>query len=756
MTNKRLLADLDRVGRILNEAKKAGRKLSSVQRKEIANVISVAKSSIGELTNANNAASRQAVQKRVALYRSVKEGLMTKEASVQDFADIRRAMARLYAQAMRLKAAAEGIKNLEATTNRLSAAPELEKLDKGHATSEQIKAPAKSGSAKLERIARIRQRIAERRKTQKLANIPVSDDAQSGNVISGDDRLDNPKNGERPSMKTDTSAQSGETVPADTSLVDQGNIPVLEEGKPEAAQGVGSNPAVSMTATKKKATNLYIRAAEFAKQADLEKDVAKKKKLSARVTVLERAADKMVQSMAMVKGNKTLEKKVRFATLTDEQRKNIRARIAAKKKANTAATEKEAEKVIFAANDKVLLADGSIGSVKACVEDKVTVTIGGVDKEVLANTIRKLTSKSPEKKAEKTANTVENKETSAPKKGSVVDRVKEAIKAVRSGKKHATQKTAQDIPPAVAPDTPEEVKEEVKEVNTAPEGDTVGKSETKTVGINPDTGKWTANITDTAVVEFEDEADARSFITSANKVKEGQYTMDSADPSKPEGSEDGQKKMKGLDQKGKDYGTTSKDEKVDPQTGSVSKTKQSTAMNPGAPTDSSNAKSRPEGEAVGQNIMKGLDQKGKDYGNTKPDEKVNPQLSMLAGKLATSEKKVQVLAETNKKQGDRLKELEAERLVDRAVKVSAITEEQRVEQKAILAELYANARAEFRAYARLIDNMEAIASKSPVEKISDRKVRRIEASMMRKQGELVEAADSPSEGSLDRGNFFDE
>jgi predicted DNA-binding transcriptional regulator YafY len=148
---------------------------------------------------------------------------------------------------------------------------------------------------------------------------------------------------------------------------------------------------------------------------------------------------------------------------------------------------------------------------------------------------------------------------------------------------------------------------------------------------------------------------------------------------------------------------------------------------------------------VTQTKLKGLDQAAKDYGNTTKEQQVNPQFSAIA-------RKNQILASTLNEHKLRLSVVEAKLVVDRAVKVGASAEAQRLEQETVLAELYRSSPAEFKAYARLIADLETNSGKKD---IAMRTVDKVKAAM-EKRGSLVVEGSEGSSHSLDTGNFFDD
>ena len=86
---QRLLADLDRAGRTMAQVKQAGKKLSANDAKGIGAVIRAAKRSFDIRIEANKQALGKAIQQRVAIFKSAKEGLLTGEAGKKELASVR-------------------------------------------------------------------------------------------------------------------------------------------------------------------------------------------------------------------------------------------------------------------------------------------------------------------------------------------------------------------------------------------------------------------------------------------------------------------------------------------------------------------------------------------------------------------------------------------------------------------------------------------------------------------------------------------
>lgn len=433
---------------------------------------------------------------------------------------------------------------------------------------------------------------------------------------------------------------------------------------------------------KVKATNLYKKAVELLKAAKAEKDVEKKATLERKASLFDSMADKLVAGIKV----------------------------------------KKTASVTYAANDKVVLPDGCVATVKSINGNKMIVDASGIEKEAMVDTVKKVESKDMDK------NDKEQKE----KKSSITDRIQAAIKAVKGSKKVADA----DMPPVAT---------EGGEPATAKEGDTVSKSETTTMSPSFDqaVGKWMVNKSETEVLSFDSEEAAKAFIATAKKItaEKADDIVQSGDVSRPEGEVTVSKELKGLDQAGKDEGATTKDQKVDPQLSMIAKIK--AAKEKKADILDSGSEKKPDSTAPVAKELKGLDQVGKDGGDSTKEQKIDPVLNVMAQKVASLEKE-------NKTQIARLMELESSMLVDRAVKVGAISEEQYGEQKQILAELYGSNKAEFNAYARLIENLEKNSTKAT---LASRKIDQVKVALERKAS-LVNNEVVTS--SLDNGTLFDD
>jgi hypothetical protein len=73
----------------------------------------------------------------------------------------------------------------------------------------------------------------------------------------------------------------------------------------------------------------------------------------------------------------------------------------------------------------------------------------------------------------------------------------------------------------------------------------------------------------------------------------------------------------------------------------------------------------------------------------------------------------------------------------------------------VLAELYQNSPAEFKAYSRLIANLESNAEKTPT--LASRGVKKVEASLLGRKSTLVDGSETVrGSGSLENGTLFDD
>jgi hypothetical protein len=284
-------------------------------------------------------------------------------------------------------------------------------------------------------------------------------------------------------------------------------------------------------------------------------------------------------------------------------------------------------------------------------------------------------------------------------------------------------------------------------------GATVQTLTSNVANFNPATNKWEVAVSNTQVMEFPDEASAKAHLKTA--AAEKPEIIDSANPKAPASQEGVVKNLKGLDQSGKDGGATTKDQKVDEQQGPIAhvSAKVATTENKNAPTDACTTKVTDSSESIVSKI-KGLTQDAKGYKSTKPEQVMDPQLGPLKEVTAANEK-VRVVEATNKKLLAQLSVTESKLLADRAVKVCAITEAQRTEQEVVLAELYQNSPAEFKAYSRLIANLESNAEKTPT--LASRGVKKVEASLLGRKSTLVDGSETVrGSGSLENGTLFDD
>lgn len=878
MNKKKLKADLDKVGQMIDTAKKANKQLTAEQVKEATNILRRTNASMIFLKRMNAKSSKTATEKTAALDKSVKESLIKEADATTEKVSLRKESSVLKIMAKRIQLSLDSVRKLSTMVRELSgktsgkvpgvpdgtgplgAGPEkgrglgpckqtgelpegqttgadasekqaasdsLEAEDKGVASDAQVQAPEKApGSADA-----VNTPAVETSGDQAAGNVPDPQNSQPDYGVtppaetSGDQAAGNvpdPQNSQtdygvtppvtdsaaqaageaageaasaspapdvaaskaakevpggfeasvkhfenkadfKPKTAGDTKKAAAEKLCAYIKREKYGSLAALRSAingfckganieYPEKApvprclyssvirkagkttKGTGTKPVAKvsdkkvqakdvMASAKNRAKILYARAIKLIEEASKEK-AAKKTDLEKRASTLEAMADAILKNAA---------KKVK-ASKADQKAMPKAAPKAVPKKATkekTAVAKTDAATAVFASGDAVLLADGSIGKVSTIDGDKLQVSIGGVDKEVLAQTVKKIT---------EGCNVAEKPK----KKLSIKEKVKEAISLIRSGGKTvAKTKTADiDVIPAVAPDAPESTIEEVTESG----GNSVSTSEAKSLQFVDGLG-WTVNESETEVVSFgEDKGAAEGYVQAKKAAMQQDKVIDSADHAVPEGSEGVQKKLKGLDQTGKDYGTTTKEEKVNPQTSMIGKAtkKTATGQNPGEPTDSTTSRV-PDGSQDGQKVLKGLDQKGKGYSTTQPNQRVNEQFSMLASKN-------KILSESNKRMADRLSSLESTTLAGRAVKVGAITEEQRTGQIAILADLYSNSRAEFNAYSRLIANLE-----SQDDMVGNRTVAKVRSAMANKKAIVVEASDaSPIDSSLENGTFFED
>ena len=736
---KQIMQDLDKVGQLIDQTRKTGGKLSAAQVSQAKRTLGAAVAELFRIKAANFKQQQALLAKKTAIKKSASERLITQADAQTELKSAFSTSLTVRTAARNIQSAIDQTKKLAAEVNKLAASPELEKLEKGHASSEAIKAPApaKQSTIRQDIKARIQARFNRRAEQDPTAKhdegtVPVNRPPQKGMA---------------PGMPPQ--------------FPDAGNVEERETGAPKAktpqAPGVNEGgPAVAptMAGRRNRARSMYTRAMALTKKAAAEKDQAVKAKTLRTASILEKMADKLMAGKAVVR---------------------------------TAAKVTRASTTVFATTERVLLADGSIGVISAVNGKMLKVSVAGVEKDVMASTVKRIMSvkkaaekdvsvkadektvtiKLPTEMVERAVDKVEDKaegKAEAPKapkaekpeaaeapkaekpempemKGaSISDRIKSAIAVVRGSKKTAAE------PPA--PEMPKEVKPEAKAAPASSEG-TVGKSFTTTYAPAPN-GKFNVQISETEVVECETEQEAQALVARSSKVLATAQTpdspTDSATTKRPDAMADVSKTLKGLDQAGKDYGTTSKDEKVDPQFSMVRK---STALTKDSPTDSATTK-RPDASADVAKTLKGLDQAGKGYGSTSKDKQVDPQFSMIK----KSQLKEKILADSNRKMAERLSVTEAALLADRAVKVGAATEEQRAEQQTVLAELYRESPAEFKAYNRLISSLET--NKAPAT-LASRTVNKVQAALSRRHGEVVDASTSTVvSASLEAGTFFED
>ena len=771
--NQKIMAGLDKVGRILSEAKKAGKPLSTTAVAECRQILKDASRQLFLLKAANAREAQAVAAKRAALNKSVKESLIGKADGQKEAVLVSKASVGTKIRARRITASIEAIKRLADQVNELSgtamptkpvepAVVDAKKMANREAMKKRIAERLKKKSIS-ERIKARREAFLKAKKanTDKSAASPRNEELDKGvdtsNQIAtptkvkvtapGESTPQNvavDKSGIGNEAELDHQSQMEGAKPAVKDAANKGNADALDHQKQ-----MEKKPAVKMSAKKARAKRMYIQASELLKQAEAEKDTAKKSNLNKRVLMLERMADKLAaddknghqQASRPQKGTNALLQRVR-----DRRVAGFFTDPKLKKEDQLPDTPEtiEASTITFAANDQVLLADGVVGKVSAVADDKLTVNVAGIDKEVLADSVKKITSM---KKEETAKEACDDKPKKKEKKMSIKEKIQAAAEFMRTGgkKKTAVDEGANDVPIAIADDAPAAT----VEVASESAGGTVGQTESKVINYVDGIG-WTVNKTNNEVVSFgEDKGAAESFVkTMAKKRAQKQDDLiDSANVSTPASQEGIQKNLKGLDQKGKDYGTTSKDEKVNPQTsmiGKAGKDVKATAITKDSPVDSATTKA-PE-QVDNQKKLKGLDQAGKGYGATSADQKIDPRFSVFA-------RKERILTETTKKQAQRLAVVEAKLLVDRAVKVGTIAEEQRTDQEQVLAELYASSPSEFRAFDRLVATMETNPAKKTV---ASRTVKKVMNSMENRDSVIVEAEAGTGDASLESGNFFED
>ena len=753
---KQLMSGLDRVGQVIDAARTSKTRLTAAQVHEAKRTLGSAAAELFRLKAANAASVAQLQAKRAALTKSAGEKLISEADAKNGHREVQGARFKLHQAAKGIQAAIDQTKVLAAEVNKLAAAPELEKLDKGHTTDESIKAPTKAPVKSTIDPEALRKRLALRRKATE--NMQTVHD--EGTVPT-----------DRPPTKGLTTGMPPKYPDAGTTVKRERGAPVTS---PEQAPGMNlGEPAVS--ASKKRAKHLYLRAMSLTKQAAAESNKIKQAKTLRQAQMLERLADRII-----AKGNAPVPSKPEedyFKKKELERRKQkgqgdtstTSSRVASRfiRRAAVASTS------VYSATDRVLLADGSIGTVSSVNGENLMVSVAGVEKPVLANTVKRISVKSaadvsvkadeknvtikiPTEKVEEAVEKVDAAEKTekptpkadkpeAPKMdkpedkavgASVADRVRAAVSMVRGGKKVAAEPA-----PAVA-DKPEAA--------PAKDNGTVGKSFTMSYSPAAN-GKFNVNISETEIVECDTEDEAKALVARGSKVTATTHNpdapTDASTTKTPDSAANISQTLKGLDQSSKDYGTTSKDEKADPQ---FSMLKKATTNNPDSPTDASTTKA-PAASVDITKTLKGLDQAGKGYSSTSKEEVADPQFSMVK----KSQLKEKILVESNRKLADRLSITEAQILADRAVKVGAITEEQRSEQQTVLAELYRNSQAEFKAFSRLIATLETKQAAAP--SMANRVVNKVQASIARRQSEIVDAsAPVGVAASLDSGTFFED
>jgi hypothetical protein len=630
MKNKRLLSNLDRVGKLLSAAGKRGR-LAPVTANVCRKVLKDATKELFSIKSSILKESKKLSTKKAALDKSIKESLIDKKEGFNESRHVSKAAIKYRVRQKQVQASIDAVKRL---------ASEINNLD--------------SGNSKT---------MSNRTKNRRL------------------------------------------------SLSDKKRIAKRYNRK--RAQG----PEVYDTTKKARAKRLYLKAASFLEQSEKEKDVKKKASLKRRSAVMEKLADNVINTSSKPSRNSSKVSK----SISERMKQRIAQRRKARKQNKTMSINKSSAdvKAMYSVDDSVLLPDGVVGKINCVDNDKLTVSIAGVDKEVMADTVKKISDYNKDKKE-----TDKKEKDKKEKNMSIADKVKAATEIIRSGSKKKA-----DAPVAVVEDAPEET----QEMSEESVGDTVSQTDNKTINYVDGLG-WTVNNTDNEVINFgEDKEAAESYVKQAG-------ILDSADMSEPEGRENLQKKMKGLTQKSKDYGTTSKDQEVNPQTSMVSK---ATSMTKDSPVDSATNKA-PEDQRDIQKTLKGLDQKSMDYGVTSKEQEADPQLSVYA-------RKNRILADANKKMNERLAIVEAKLLVDRAVKVGTISEEQRSDQERVLSELHLNSPAEFKAFSRLVETQE---KNSSTVSVASRKVRKVKNSLENRKSVIVDPSDTIQ--TLDTGNFFDE
>ena len=704
MADKKMLAaSLDKVGTLISKAQSFKTKLSSAEVTEAKRTLGTAATELFVMRANARKASVELSNKREAVKKSMGEKLITTADAQKELKNIVIASAGKNSALRNIDASIDAIKKLSSELSKLSSTPELEQLDKGAKDDAAIKEPQSATGSKRVMSAAMRKQIMDRiAMRRKKATENVDDQLMGdGKVV--------------PELKVDELGLK----PQDSDPVSQGNAVVLEEGSPadngSKGDATGDALAEDMVTARKKAQAMLLRAAKLVEESEKEKDAAKKSATLRKAAMFERIADNL-----MVK--KTASK--------------VEPRPAFAKTATNATVKKT-----FSANEKVLLVDGSVATVKSANGNNLMVSVAGVIKNVLASTVKKISS-APAAPVKTTA-TVGN---------SIADRISSALSFVRGSKK--VKADNEDVLPAVVPGTELE-----KPKDASGAGATVQTNDSKAVSFNQDLNKWVVVISENEVVAFDDEDSAKGFVAAASKkTATADNMMDSANVTAPASQEEVQDALKGLDQSAKDGGATTKDQQVDPQQGPVGnnstasiRNRIATALNPKLPTDSSTDKPSSATESIVSKI-KGLTQDNKGYTSTTKEQQIDPKLGPIK---EASIQKVRILEAANQRLIASLSVSEGKLMADRAVKVGAIVEAQRADQEIVLAELYQNAPSEFKAYARLLSNLETTAANTPTT-IANRNVRKVEASLAQRKSTLVDGVSSNgTSGSLDSGNFFD-
>lgn len=649
MSKDVLISGMHRVGRMLTLAERSEKPLPFLQYKKARKIIGGVREALAREKKICEAGLVKNHQKRRAVISSIKEGLLSKEAANKSMAKTIKVST---SAKKRIASYDNALNALTRISKRLRHAANLDALDKGHRSSEDIKEPKRDSDKEA-----MRKRLSFKRRK----------------ISSG----------------------------------------VNAESK-----------------------RLNSKSSELVLQAKKEKDAKKRSRLLSRAKYLRLKAKKLGEKSCPTKDREDKEKSSTKRTSRVARRLALRNR------------KKISSKDALSNSDRVLLADGSVGIVSSINADKIVVSVAGKEKEVAANTVKKISEKDNYKKN---------------KQESVTDRINRAIKTMGSKKKTADDAGIAEVEVEVSPEegvTPKATPVEEEKL--------VSNSEFKAIDFVEGEG-WVVNKSNNEVLSFGDDkkaaedyvrkTSARRRLLQSRVKKDSKKSrakriadkirakkdgiLDSAQHNKAEGSENIVKKMKDLTQKNKGYGKTTKDEKVDPQISVANKRKSATTHTKEAPVDSATTK-KPGGSISIVDKIKGLTQKGRGYGQTRSDQKINPDMGVYA-------KKARALSEQAKKQAARLMELESSALVDRAIKAGAITEADRSEQQQVLAELYKTSKSEFDAYARLVGQMENSQGK---EVQANRVHKKIANSMASKRPLIVDASDV-REASLEDGTFFE-